>query len=74
MIIRIPLPSACPICGQLPFIGRCEPWPRNEGPAPWAVGCYSNFPKEHFVGVNGDNQLDAIQLWNMEADKISPAP
>lgn len=28
-------------------------------------------PEEHFVGVNGNNQLDAIRLWNDECDKIS---
>jgi len=27
-------------------------------------------PEEHFVGVNGDNQLDAIRLWNDECGKI----
>jgi len=28
-------------------------------------------PEEHFVGVNGNNQLDAIRLWNSEAGKIA---
>ena len=27
-------------------------------------------PIEHFVGVNGDNRLDVIRLWNIEIAKI----
>lgn len=35
------------------------------------MGCYSLHPEEHFVGVNGDNQLDAIKLWNAEVENIT---
>ena len=28
-------------------------------------------PEEHFVGVNGDGQLDAVKLWNSECEKIA---
>jgi len=70
MIIAIPKPTACPVCGLQPYVEKCEPWPKGHGPAPWAVGCYSQAPFEHFVGVNGDGQLDAVNLWNVEAGKI----
>jgi hypothetical protein len=70
-ILTAPKPAVCPVCGQPPYVERYEPWPRGHGPAPWAVGCYALTPIEHFVGVNGDGQLDAIRLWNSEADKIS---
>jgi len=69
-ITAIPRACLCPVCNSQPFVERCEPWPRGEGPAPWAVGCYRTMPEEHFVGVNGDNQLDAIRLWNDECGKI----
>lgn len=68
-VLTIPKPRACPVCGSLPYVEQCEPWPRGQGPAPWAAGCYSMRPIEHFVGVNGDNQLDAIKLWNSEAER-----
>lgn len=70
-ILPIPRPSACPVCGSQPYVERCEPWPQGHGPAPWAAGCYSQRPFEHLVGVNGDNQLDAIKLWNSEVEKIA---
>lgn len=62
---------ACPICGRKPSIERCEPWPSGNGPAPWAAGCYQRTPFEHFVGVNGDNEVDARRAWNVEAGKGS---
>jgi hypothetical protein len=71
MILTIPKLAFCPVCGRAPFVEQCEPWPKAYGPPPWAVGCYAMSPDEHFFGVNGDNQLDAIHLWNSEADKIS---
>lgn len=70
-VTPIPRPTACPVCGAQPYVEQCDPWPRWHGRAPWAVGCYSLHPIEHFVGVNGDNQLDAIRLWNSEAEKIA---
>lgn len=69
-ILPIPRPSACPVCGAQPYVEQCEPWPIRLGKAPWAVGCYSQTPDEHFVGINGDNQFDAIKLWNSEVKKI----
>lgn len=69
-VTLIPTTAVCPVCGRRPYIERCEPWPRQHGPAPWAIGCYSTHPEEHFVGINGDTQLDAINLWNSEAEKI----
>lgn len=70
MILSIPKPCNCPVCDSAPYVEQCEPWPRGHGPAPWSVGCYRMTPIEHFVGVNGDNQLDAIRAWNAECDFI----
>lgn len=64
------VPVACPICGRPPDIGPCEPWPTSEGPQPWYAGCYAIVPTEHYVGVNGDDMLDAIRNWNVEVAKI----
>lgn len=49
---------------------RCEPWPADLGPAPWHCGCYGGVPREHYVGANGDDELDAIRNYNIEAGKI----
>ena len=62
-VLRItPLP--CPICQRPVMPERCEPWPSAEGPAPWHVGCHSYIPQEHYVGVNGDDEADAVRAWN----------
>jgi hypothetical protein len=60
----------CPVCGGEPHVDQVEPWPANMGPAPWSVGCYRLIPTEHFVGVNGDNRLDAIRNWSAEVEKV----
>lgn len=59
-------PVPCPVCERPVMPERCEPWPAREGPAPWHVGCYGYFPEEHYVGVNGDDEIDAIRRWNAE--------
>jgi len=66
-----PAVRKCPICGGEPYIEEVEPWPRDCGPAPWAAGCYRMIPFEHFVGVNGDNEIDARRQWNIKADKVA---
>lgn len=65
---------SCPRCGSQPEVDRCEPWPRSLGPAPWYVGCYRSGSNEHFVGVNGDTQADAIAEWDREALRVSLEP
>ena len=69
-VLAIPKAAACPVCQRAPYVERCEPWPRGHGPAPWAVGCYALAPFEHFVGVNGADQLDAIRQWNAESELV----
>jgi hypothetical protein len=66
-----PAISRCPICGSAPYIEECAPWPRDQGPTPWAAGCYRTIPFEHFVGVNGDDEADAARLWNIEVEKVA---
>lgn len=61
------MPTPCPHCGRQPEVERCEPWPRDLGPAPWYVGCYQSGDAEHFVGVNGDDKRDALAQWEREA-------
>ena len=51
----------CPVCGRMPEIERCEPWPKKFGSAPWYVGCYRQTPREHFIGGNADT-LDGVNL------------
>lgn len=65
-----PAVKNCPICGGSPYVEEVEPWNTKNGPAPWAAGCYRMVPFEHFVGVNGDTERDAIREWNTEAGKI----
>lgn len=69
LTLRPPL-STCPVCGAKPYCEEVEPWPRSQGKPPWSAGCYRFMPFEHFVGVNGDDELDTIRQWNAEADKI----
>lgn len=59
--------TPCPHCGQRPQVERCEPWPWEQGPAPWYVGCYRGGRDEHFFGVNGDTKADALRLWGIRA-------
>lgn len=63
-------PVVCPVCGGSPYVEECGPWNRKNGPAPWAIGCYSIYPIEHFVGMNGIDRADAIRRWNSEVSKI----
>ena len=53
----------CPICQRHPTVERCEPWPRDLGPAPWYVGCYSQSPVEHFVGDSVDTKAEVAAAW-----------
>lgn len=63
-------PVPCPVCERPVMPERCEPWPADLGPAPWHCGCYGGVPREHYVGANGDDELDAIRNYNIEAGKI----
>lgn len=56
----------CPYCGKQPVLEQCEPWPSEDGPAPWYVGCYGHEPEEHFIGGNADESFEAIELWGNE--------
>lgn len=53
----------CPVCGQMPEVERCGPWPKSLGPAPWYIGCYRLTPREHFIGDNADTLDDANRVW-----------
>lgn len=66
----LPITAPCPVCGSRPDIGSCEPWPKDEGKAPWYAVCYRMQPREHCVCVNGDNQRDVMVNWNREALKL----
>ena len=57
----------CPHCQRHPIVERCEPWPRNLGPAPWYVGCYSQSPVEHFVGCSVDTLVEVPKAWRAAA-------
>lgn len=59
----------CPVCDRPVMPERCEPWFCGGAP-PWHVGCFSYFPHEHYVGVNGDDEADTIRAWNAEVSKI----
>lgn len=54
----------CPVCGSVPDVEPCEPWPKDAGPQAWYVGCYRQQPVEHFRGVNGDDRADALKNWS----------
>lgn len=57
----------CPVCNRRPDIDRCTGFP-----AAWYAGCYSLKPREHFIGDNGDDRLDAIVNWNRAVRAYTP--
>lgn len=63
-------PVPCPICERPVRAEQVGPWPRSQGPAPWHCGCYGLLPNEHYIGVNGDTEAEAIRNYNAEASKI----
>lgn len=66
MAAVLPTASLCPVCGRRPTIDRCEPWPADEGPAPFYAVCYGLEPVEHCTGANGDTRGETIRAWNAE--------
>jgi hypothetical protein len=64
MAAHLPSLLQCPVCKGHPDIGVCEGWPKDCGPAPWYATCYKRGPIEHCLGGNGDNQRDAMEVWN----------
>ena len=59
----------CPVCGRIPEIERCTPWPGGLGRAPWYIGCYRQTPREHFIGGNGDTLDEVDRVWRDEVVK-----
>ncbi len=66
--------APCPVCGRAPDIGRCGPWPKKYGPAPWYAACFSMYPREHYMGAGGNSRSEAIDEWNERAAASAPAP
>ena len=62
-------PKPCPVCNRQPDVDLCDPWKKQWGPQPWYAGCYSNNPKEHYIGGNGDTRKEAIAVWEAERNK-----
>jgi len=71
MTEHLPNLLPCPKCGSRPEVERCAPWPRGMSPIPWYVGCYRGGEDEHFVGVNGETQREAMLEWNREVERAS---
>lgn len=64
MANHLPEALPCPICKGRPDIDICTGWPRDLSPPAWYANCYSTQPIEHCIGGNGDNQREAVEVWN----------
>jgi hypothetical protein len=69
MAEHLPEILRCPVCGARPDISKCDGWPKDCGPAPWSAVCYSTRPIEHCIGGNGDNQREAMEVWNADVKR-----